>query len=75
MKKMTDKKFALKMMIDGKERDVSFEELALSNNLAQEALVGLLIEKKIIDAKEFLDKMQEVKKQRYRTAEDMNKEN
>ena len=72
---MTDKKFALKMMIDGKERDVSFEELALSNNLAQEALVGLLIEKKIIDAKEFLDKMQEVKKQRYRTAEDMKKEN
>ncbi len=75
MNDMTDKKFALKMMIDGKERDVSFEELALSNNLAQEALVGLLIEKKIIDAKEFLDKMQEVKKQRYRTAEDMKKEN
>lgn len=72
---MTDKKFALKMMIDGKERDITFEELALSNNLAQEALVGLLIEKKIINAQDFLNKMQEVKKQRYRPIEDLKKEN
>ncbi len=75
MNDVTDKKFALKMMIDGKEREISFEELALSNNLAQEALVGLLIDKKIIDPREFLDKMQEVKKQRYRTPEDLKKEN
>jgi hypothetical protein len=72
---MTDKKFALKMVIDGKERDITFEELALSNNLAQEALVGLLIDKKIIKAEDFLNKMQEVKKQRYRSVEDLNKEN
>lgn len=72
---MTEKKFALKMMIDGKERDISFEELALSNNLAQEALVGLLIDKKIINAQDFLNKMQEVKKQRYRAADDLKKEN
>jgi len=63
-----EKKFALKMIIDGKERNITFEELALSNNLAQEALVRLLIDKKIIDAKEFLDKMELVKKERYRTA-------
>ncbi len=72
---MTDKKFALKMVIDGKERDITFEELALSNNLAQEALVGLLIDKKIIKAEDFLNKMQEVNKQRYRSVEDLNKEN
>jgi hypothetical protein len=61
-----DKKFALKMIIDGKERDVSFEELALSNNLAQEALVRLLIDKKIFEPKELIEKMELVKKERYR---------
>jgi hypothetical protein len=62
-----EKKFALKMVIDGKERDISFEELALSNNLAQEALVRLLIDKKIIEPRELLEKMELVKKERYRT--------
>jgi len=64
-----DKKFALKMIIDGKERDVSFEELALSNNLAQEALVRLLIDKKIFEPKELIEKMELVKKERYRMPE------
>jgi len=64
---MPDKKPpALKVMIDGKEREVSYEELALSNNLAQEALVRLLVDKKIIDAKELLDYMQKIKQERYR---------
>lgn len=62
-----DKKVALKMMIDGKVRDISFEELALSNNLSQEALVRLLIEKKVFQPKELLDMMETVKKERYRT--------
>ena len=57
-----NKKVALKMMIDGKERDISFEELALSNNLSQEALVRLLIEKKVFEAKDLLDMMEKVKK-------------
>ena len=57
---------ALKVVIDGKERDVSFEELALSNNLAQEALVRLLVEKKIIDAEELLEYMRKIKSERYR---------
>ena len=65
-----DKKLALKMVIDGKERDVSFEELALSNNLAQEALVRLLIKKKILKPKEMMEMMQKVRKERYRTRED-----
>lgn len=60
-------KVAIKMVVDGKERDVSFEELALSNNLAQEALVRLLIEKKVIKADEMLKMMEQVKKERYRT--------
>jgi len=72
---MSEKKeFALKMIIDGKEREVSFEELALSNNLAQEALVRLLIGKKIFDPKELVEMMEQVKKERYRTAEPPDKQ-
>ena len=61
-----EKKIAIKMVVDGKERDVSFEELALSNNLAQEALVRLLIEKNIIEPKDMMEMMQKVRKERYR---------
>ncbi len=63
---MTDKHIALKMVIDGKERDVTYEELALSNNLAQESLVRLLITKKLFEPQELLDMMETVKKERYR---------
>jgi len=67
---MNDSKVALKMVIDGKERDVSYEELALSNNLAQEALVRVLIEKKLFEPKELLKMMETVKKERYRPMKD-----
>ena len=60
---------AIKMVVDGKERDVSFEELALSNNLAQEALVRLLIEKGMFKPNELLEMMEKVKKERYRQPE------
>ncbi len=63
---MADKDVAMKMIVDGQERDVTYQELALSNNMAQEALVRLLIEKKLITAEELLDMMQTVKKERYR---------
>ena len=63
---MTDKNVALRMVVDGKERDVTYEELALSNNLAQEALVRLLIRKKVFEPKELLEMMESVKKERYR---------
>ncbi len=66
---MADKNVALKMIVNGEERDVTFEELALSNNLAQESLVRLLIQKKMIDAKELMDMMELVKKERYRQAD------
>jgi hypothetical protein len=68
---MDEKKVAIKMVVDGKERDVSFEELALSNNLAQESLVRLLIEKKLFKPQELLDMMEKVKKERYRHPDEM----
>ncbi|MFH1687516.1 MAG: hypothetical protein ABIE70_08350 [bacterium] len=70
---MTDNKVALKMIVDGEERDISYEELALSNNLAQEALVRLLIDKKVFEPKELLEIMEKVKKERYRTLDQMEK--
>ena len=63
---MSDKKIALKMVVDGKEKDITYEELALSNNLAQEALVRVLIDKKVFNPKELLEKMETVKNERYR---------
>ncbi len=67
---MEQKKVALKMIVDGKERDITFEELALSNNLAQEALVRVLIEKKVIEPIELLSMMETFKKERYRQIDD-----
>ena len=64
-----DKKVAIKIVVDGKVREVSFEELTLSNNLAQEALVRLLIAKKIIDPKDLMETMQIVQKERYKSGE------
>ncbi len=66
---MDDKKIALKMVVDGKEKEVTFEELALSNNLALEAIVRLMVEKKLFDPKELMDMMERVRKERYRTEE------
>lgn len=66
---MMDKKVALKMIVDGEERDISYEELALSNNLAQEALVRVLIDKKLLDPQDLLKMMETVKKERYRQPE------
>jgi len=64
---MSDKKPpALKIMVNGQEREVTYEELTLSNNLAQEALVRLLVDKKVIDPKELLEYMEKIRKERYK---------
>jgi hypothetical protein len=67
---VTDEKrnapYAMRLVVDGKERLISYEELALSNNLAQEALVRLLVRKKIIKPEELLEEINTVKTERYR---------
>lgn len=67
---MSDEKrnspYAMRLVVDGKERLISYEELALSNNLAQEALVRLLVKKKIIKPDELLEEINAVKTERYR---------
>jgi len=64
--KPDEKDIAMRMVVDGKARDVTVRELALSNNLAQESLVRLLIKKKLIAADELMEEMQHVRKERYR---------
>lgn len=64
-----DKRVAMKMVIDGKVRDVTFEELAITNNLAQRALVSLLIKNKVIDPKDYLDELKTTQKEHYRKGE------
>ncbi len=58
---MEPKKIALKIIIDGKEKEITFEELTLANNLAQEALVKLLLKKQIFQAPELLDELDKAK--------------
>jgi len=65
-----DKRVALRVIIGDKEKEITFDELVLSNNLAQEALVGLLVRKKIFKPEEFVAEMEKVKKERYRSPED-----
>jgi hypothetical protein len=64
-----EKRVALKMVIDGEIREISFEELALSNNMAQEALVRLLVRKKMIEPRELMEEMNAVQKERYRSGD------
>ncbi len=65
---MTDQQkpnIAMKMVVDGVEHCITFEELTLSNNLAQEALVSLLIKKQLIQGQELLDEISRIRKERY----------
>ena len=61
------KKPAIKLVTGDQVREISYEELALSVHMSQEALVKVLIEKKIISPEEFLKALREVKQERYRT--------
>jgi len=54
-----------------KEKEVTFDELCLSNNLAQEALVRLLVRKKLFKPEELVQEIEQVRKERYRAPKDM----
>lgn len=67
---MSDKdNVAMKMIVDGKVREITVQQLVLSNNLTQEALVSLLVKKKLIDPKELLEEIERVRNERYRPGE------
>jgi hypothetical protein len=59
-------KSGLVLVKDGVQREVSFEELALSNTLSLEALVRVLSRNGNIDPGELLAEMEKVKTERFR---------
>ena len=67
---MSDKpNVAMKMMVDGKVREITVEQLVISNQLSQEALVSLMVKKKLIDPQELLGEIERSRKERYRAGE------
>ena len=66
---MSDRRVAMKMVVDGKVREITVEQLVISNQLSQEALVSLLVRKKIIDPKDLLDEIERIRKEHYREGE------
>ena len=66
-----NKRVALRIVVGDQEREVTFDELCLSNNLAQEALVSLLIKKKLFKPEELGQEIEQVRKERYRNPGDM----
>jgi len=66
-----EKRIALKIVLGDQEREVTYEELCLSNNLAQEALVRLLVKKEIFKPEELLKEMEQLRKERYRSPGDL----
>ena len=56
-----DKDVAMRIFKDGKARDVSYQELLLSINLTVEALMSVLMKKKIINPDELLDAIEEIR--------------
>lgn len=59
---------------DGEKKQVSFEELCLSNTMSMEALVALLVKKKVFKPDELLEAIRIVKDQRYRAGDPPNEE-
>lgn len=59
-------KSGLVLVKDGVKREVSFEELALSNTLSLEALVRVLSRNGSVDPGELMSEMDKVKAERFR---------
>lgn len=64
------KRVALKVVIGDQTREITFDELTLSNNLGLEALVKILVDKGVFKAQELQQEMERIRKLRYRDAPD-----
>ncbi len=60
------KKVALKIQIGDQVREITFDELTLSNNLGLEALVKVLVDKGVFKPEELQSEMDRIRKERYR---------
>ena len=66
---MSDKNVAMKIVRDGKVQEITVEQLVVSNQLSQEALISVLVKNKLVDPKELLDEIERIRKERYRAGE------
>lgn len=66
------KRVALKIVVGDQVREVTFDELTLSNNLGLEALVKLLVEKGVFKPEELQKVMEDIRKVRYRDSSEFN---
>ena len=60
------KRVALTVLIGDKAREVTFDELTLSNNLGLESLVKVLVDKGVFKPEELQAEMERIRKIRYR---------
>ncbi|MEE9553848.1 MAG: hypothetical protein V3W18_06075 [candidate division Zixibacteria bacterium] len=60
------KRVALKIMVGDQVKEVTFDELTLSNNLGLEALVKVLVDKGVFKPDELQTELENVRKIRYR---------
>ena len=60
------KRVALKVVVGDQVREVTFDELTLSNNLGLEALVKVLVDKSVFKPGELQKEMERIRKERYR---------
>ncbi len=68
---MTDdpsKRVALQIQFNDQVRNVTFDELTLSNNLGIEALVKVLVDKKVFTPEELQKEIDRIRRERYREA-------
>jgi hypothetical protein len=66
-----DKRIALKIQIGDQVREVTFDELTLSNNLGLEALVKVLVDKGVFKPEELQSEMDRIRKTRYRDPQNL----
>ena len=60
-----ERRVAMTVIVGDQKREITFDELTLSNNLALEAIVKLLVEKKVFKVEELQKVMDDIRKQRY----------
>jgi hypothetical protein len=61
-----DENVAMRIVAGGKARDVSYRELLLSTNLSMEALMSVLVKKKLISPEDLFQEIEEIRKTRYK---------
>jgi len=66
---------AMRIVADGKIRDVSYQELLLSTNMTIEALMSILARKKIISPDEMLQEIEDIRKRQQLKGKDQTNRN